>query len=166
MERQMDARTGGRSDVLALLTQQRDLCRQLSGYAERQRPLVTGDRPEQLLAALGERQILLDQLGGVVERMRPYQRNWREVRTGMAAEEGRRADALLAEVNTLLGGILQQDEADAKLLSARKASTAREMGQLKQTRAAGAAYATAGGYPATGTYGPAAGGGHLDWTAE
>ena len=163
----MDATTTGRkaqdtSAVLALLTQQRDLCRRLGAFCDRQRPLVTGDHAEQLLAVLGERQVLLDQLGGVVEKLRPYQRDWREVRTRMAAEEGRRADALVAEVNGLLSTILQHDDADAKLLSARKAATAQQITELKQSRAAGVAYASAaGGYASTTD-----GGARVDWTAE
>lgn len=130
--------------VLGLLLEQRNLCRKLGSLAERQRTLITGDEPEQLLSVLGDRQHVLDRIGLLSDQLRPYQQRWREVRAAMPEAHGRVADQLVAEVNTLLASILRNDEADAQLLAARKHSTADSMTQLKQSHLAGAAYARAG----------------------
>lgn len=148
--------SGSGSDVLSLLRQQRDLCVRLARLAEQQRQLITGDQPEQLLGVLASRQSLLEQLDTVANGLRPYQRAWRATRSEMDAASGSEADRLVAEVNALLGEILRSDAADAELLSARKTATVRQMADLRQTRHAGNAYATAG----------AAAGSAVDWTAE
>jgi hypothetical protein len=142
--------------IVALLTEQRDLYARLDGLADRQRLLISGDEPEDLLAVLGERQTVLDRLGVLAADMRPYQQSWRDVRGRLSGEEGARADRLILEVNCLLAGILEKDEADARLLAARKHAAAQAMGDLKKSRAAGAAYA-ASAQSATG---------QVDWTDE
>jgi hypothetical protein len=63
----------------------------------------------------------------------------------LTAEDGDRVDGLVAEVNTLLSGILEQDEADAQLLSARKSETARAITSVRRGRQAGAAYTASAG---------------------
>jgi hypothetical protein len=130
-------------DVLALLAEQRDLYADLDGLAQRQRALIAGDDPEDLLGVLSQRQTIVDRLGMLAKHLRPYQRTWREVRSRLSDEEGARADRLVLEVNRLLAGILDKDEADARLLAARREATAQAMGELKRSRAAGAAYAAA-----------------------
>ena len=150
---------GNPAEALALLTEQRDLCRRLSGFAETQRSLITGDEPERLLTLLADRQQLLDRLSVVGTRLRPLQQNWREVRAGLSSSQAQAADALIAEVNQLLAGILHADETDAQLLSAKKNATAQSMREVGRGRQAGAAYA------ATGTAGGTAAA-RVDWTDE
>jgi len=142
---------------VALLTEQRDLYRQLARLAEQQRGLITGDHPERLLDVLAERQRLIDRLTATGRELKPHQMNWRQVREQLPAPQAREIDALVAEVNTLLSDILKQDEADTALLSARKSETARAMGTLQVSRRAGTAYAAAAGYGSGQTSG-------LDWT--
>lgn len=143
-------------ELIALLSEQRDLYAQLRQLAGGQRELITGEAPERLLSVLVERQRIIDRLELLARRLRPYQQNWRSVRAGLSAEEGRRADALVAEVNALLKGILDADATDAELLAARKSETARNMQTTKAARYAGAAYGA----------GQAASGGQIDWTDE
>jgi hypothetical protein len=144
------------AETLRLLEEQRELCRQLSGFAAAQRALITGDEPERLLAVLGDRQQVLDRLSVIVDRLRPVQRRWGEVRASLTPAQARQADALITEVNTLLAGILKGDEADAQLLSARKTATGQSLQQVGQGRQAGAAYA-AGAAPAVS---------RVDWIDE
>lgn len=142
--------------VLTLLSHQRELCVQLGALANQQRALITGEQPEHLLAVLGERQSVLERLGGIAAQLRPFQQRWREVREAMSPAQGQIVDRLVGEVNTMLSSILQKDEADAQLLAARKNVAAQSLSDMKQTRAAGAAYAAAG----------AASGNQMDWTDE
>src|ERR1700758_3224821 len=86
-------------NVLSLLSEQRDLCRRLNGFAQTQRSLITGDDPQRLLELLGDRQQLLDRLTAIVQRLRPIQSKWAEVRREMTLDQGCQADTLLGEVN-------------------------------------------------------------------
>lgn len=132
-------------DVVALLIEQRDLCRRLAGLAETQRALITGNEPERLLDVLASRQEILDRLTEVGRRLQPFQQNWRGVRAQLTGRDGQLADALVAEVNGLLQTILQKDEADGQLLSARKQATGDQVAEVSRGRAVGAAYAAAAG---------------------
>lgn len=154
----MTAEGPGSTDVLELLRVQRDLCRRLQSCASTQRSLITGDQPEKLLEVLGERQRLLDRLILVGDQLRPFQKSWTAVRGQLPPAQSVEADALVNEVNVLLGGILRADEADAQLLSARKSATADEIRQVGHGRQAGAAYAAA----TTASAGAA----RVDWTGE
>ncbi len=134
---------GSGAEVLSLLSEQRDLCRQLGQFVELQRSLITSGDAERLLTLLGDRQHLLDRMSHVGQRLRAFQRNWPAVRAGMAPADAARSDALIADVNRLLAAILKTDEADAQLLSARKNATAQDLGQVRQGRQVGAAYTAA-----------------------
>jgi len=147
------------TETLALLTEQRDLCRRLSGFAQAQHSLITGNEPERLLTLLADRQQLLDRLSLVGTRLRPLQQNWRAVREGLSGHQAQMADALIAEVNQLLAGILHADETDAQLLSAKKNATAQAMGEVSRGRQAGAAYAAMATAGASATA-------RVDWTDE
>lgn len=144
------------SELIALLSEQCGLYAQLRDLAVGQRSLITGDRPELLLGVLGERQRLIERLEALSGRLRPYQNDWRAVRSGLSASDGRRVDQLVAEVNALLKGILEKDAADAELLAARKSETALRVQSARAVRQAGAAYAASGDVP----------GGAREWTEE
>lgn len=139
------------NELLSLLSEQRDAYHELGRLAERQRALITADEPEQLLAVLAQRQKVLDRLTAMADRVRPYQEQWQALRPGMGAEVGDQVDRLIAEIRQTLSVILEKDEADARLLAARKGSTARSMGALKQGRQADAAYAASGRESAKGS---------------
>jgi hypothetical protein len=143
--------------IAALLTEQRDLYRQLARLADQQRGLITGDAPERLLGVLAERQRLIDRLTATGCELKPHQLNWRQIREHLPAPLAHEIDGLVAEVNTLLSDILKKDEADTALLSARKNETARAMGTLQVSRRAGSAYAAASGYGSGQSSG-------MDWT--
>ena len=144
-------------DVLALLTEQCGLCRQLSGLGDRQRSLITADQPEELLGVLAQRQRIIDRLGSLSQRMRPYQQDWARVRARLGQDDARRADELVSELNTHLAGILAGDKADADLLASRRLQTGSDMSRLKTTRIAGAAYAASQEEPRVS---------HVEWTDE
>ena len=130
-------------ELIAQLTEQRDLYAQLAGLADHQRSLIADDETERLLAVLAQRQKIVDRLGVLADQLRPDLRNWREIRSRMAEADGRQADRLVGEMNTLLSAIVAKDEADAQLLAARKGSAATALAGLKRSKEAGAAYAAA-----------------------
>lgn len=147
---------GETGELIALLTEQRNLYAELAALAQRQQSLITGDDPERLLEVLGQRQRAIDRLGVLADRLRPHLDNWGEVRPLMPETDGRRADGLVTEINKLLSTILARDKADAELLAARKGSTAAAVAGLKRGKQAGAAYAANAG----------TGQSRVDWTDQ
>jgi flagellar biosynthesis/type III secretory pathway chaperone len=129
--------------LIARLTEQREMYRQLTSLSERQRCLIAEGETEQLLAVLGERQRLIDRLTRLGRELKPLQQQWAELRPRMNARQGEQVDGLLGEVNQLLRSIIAHDQADADALAARKQSAGQAMSGLKQRRSAGAAYAAA-----------------------
>ncbi len=137
--------------LIELLTEQRDLYQKLQELSERQRELIAGDRPEQLLGILRDRQTLVTALARVNEQLSPYRRNWQAVYKQLPQESRRRASALLEEINSKLQVILKADQEDQALLSARKQAVARSLNQVSGGRVANAAYARNAATPADGT---------------
>lgn len=131
--------------LIELLTEQRELYGQLGSLSDRQRSLISGDRPETLLNILQHRQTLVAQLAQVNEQLAPYRRNWDALYAALPAAQRERVAGLLREVNGLLAGILKSDEEDARLLVARKQAVAQSLSSLAGTRVAQSAYARQAG---------------------
>ena len=106
--------------LLGFLREQRDLYQKLRDLSDRQRDLIAGDRPEQLLNILRDRQHLVTALAKVNEKLGPYRRDWRRVYEALPENDQQRASALLEEINGTLQVILKTDQEDQALLSARK----------------------------------------------
>jgi hypothetical protein len=137
-------------DVIRLLSAQRDLYALLGRLADRQRGLITGNEPEQLLKVIAERQRVLAALGKVTERLRPYQQRWQELRGRMSGEQLAAADALVKDMQRELAAIIAKDEADVQLLAARKEAASQSIAGLKRGRDAGVAYAASAAAASTG----------------
>ena len=142
--------------LIELLKEQRDLDLRLQVLSERQRTLISGDRPELLLNILGDRQSLVAALAAVNEKLSPYRRNWQSVYETLPIVTRHTATELLEEINGMLQVILKADQEDQALLSARKQAVARSLNDVSGGRAANAAYARQSG--------PASGGGRADVT--
>lgn len=132
------------NQLIGLLSKQRDLYQTLQTLSEKQRSMISGDRPERLLGILRERQELVTSLARLNEEMGPYRRNWDAAYAALPPASRERASALLHEINGLLRVILQTDREDTALLSARKQSVANSISELSGGQAANAAYARQG----------------------
>lgn len=141
--------------LLKLLAEQRDLYLQLSDLAQRQRNLISGDRPEMLLNILRDRQHLVMALAKLNEELSPYRRDWEAVYTRLTTADAERASHLISEINGTLQTILRTDQEDGALLSAKKSAVGRQLDELSGTRAVNAAYSRRNG---------AVGGGGADLT--
>lgn len=126
--------------LLQLLTEQRDHYRALRALSERQRSLISGDRPEMLLNILQDRQKLVTSLVAINEQLAPFRRDWDAFLAGLSPETRSTAGALLEEVNELLAVILKADEEDGRMLKARQQNVAQSLSRLSGNRAAHAAY--------------------------
>lgn len=129
------------SQLLALLGKQRDLYDRLRELSERQRNLISGERPELLLDILRDRQSLVMALARVNEELSPYRRDWESTYLRLDAETRANVGALLNRINGTLQAILRTDNEDGALLAARKQAVGRAMDEVSDNRAANAAYA-------------------------
>lgn len=126
--------------LITLLTQQRDLYRDLRTLSEKQRQMISGDRPEKLLTILKNRQDLVTSLARLNEELGPYRRNWDAIYSALPEDQRTVASAMMHEISGLLRTILQTDQEDGALLAARKQAVGTELGQVGSSRAANAAY--------------------------
>jgi hypothetical protein len=76
----------------------------------------------------------------------PYRGQWEELKAELSPVERRSLDGMVREAGAHLRRILDQDEADVRLLAAKKTRTAQSMGELETGRRTLAAY--------SGTTGP------------
>ena len=127
--------------LIELLREQRDLYLRLQELSERQRKLISGDRPELLLNVLRDRQSLVTALAAVNEKLSPYRRNWQSVYEALPTVTRHTASELLEEINGMVQVILRTDQEDQALLSARKQAVARSLNDVSGGRTANAAYA-------------------------
>ena len=128
--------------LVELLKEQRDLYVRLQELSERQRTLISGDRPELLLNILRDRQTLVAALAKVNERLSPYRRDWQQVYDKLPTATREAASELLNEINGMLQVILRTDQEDQALLAARKQAVARALGDVSGGQVANSAYAS------------------------
>ncbi len=138
--------------LIGLLTQQRDLYLKLRVLSDKQRSMISGDRPALLLEILHERHDLVAALARLNESLSPFRREWDANYAALPEQQRGQASALLREINGLLAGILRTDQEDEALLAARKQSIAADLAGATGGRVANAAYARQAG----GATGPAA----------
>jgi hypothetical protein len=131
--------------LLNLLRQQSELYSRLQDLSERQRNLISGERPEMLLEILRDRQTLVMSLARINEALSPYRRDWESTYLRLDAETRAEVGGLLAGINETLQAILRTDKEDGALLAARKQAVGRAIDEVADNRAANAAYATQAG---------------------
>ena len=126
--------------LISLLRRQVSIYTRLEQLSGRQRGLIAAEDQQQLLALLAERQKLVDQLGGLNQSLLPLQDYWRANREAVAPALRKEADQLVGRAGEILQRVLGADEQDARILSARKAQTAKQVTALAQGRQAFEAY--------------------------
>lgn len=121
------AREKAPGDVLALLRDQAALYARLESIAERQRTLVTRDDTTPLLVLLADRQRLSRTLSDVGRQLAPIRGEWSTYREQLDAAQQQEADRLVEEIADRLKRVIEGDERDARLLSARREMTSRAL---------------------------------------
>ncbi len=137
----MDAATVDPDRILRLLRKQCSLYEQLQHLSHRQRGLIVGDQPEQLLSILHDRQSLVNALAQINRQLSPLRSDWTRVFQALPQTVREEVTGLLEQINVMLHAILKTDQEDGALLSTRKHSVGQELGRMGDARAAGAAYA-------------------------
>jgi len=129
------------SQLIDLLSRQRDLYRSLRELSHKQRNIISGDRPEMLLGILRDRQDLVTSLAKLNDELGPFRRNWDAMYAALPGDQRTQASAILHEINGLLRVILRTDQEDGALLSARKQVVSNELEGMSGGQVANAAYA-------------------------
>ena len=126
--------------LISLLRRQVGTYTRLEQLSDRQRGLIAAEDQQRLLALLAERQKLVDELSVLNQGLIPLQKCWRANRETVAPSLRAEADQLVGRAGEILQRILGADEQDARILSARKAQTAKQVTALAQGRQAFEAY--------------------------
>ncbi|MCH7814220.1 MAG: flagellar export chaperone FlgN [Planctomycetes bacterium] len=144
----LDADADQAAEVMSLLRRQCALYRALKHLARRQRALITQEDSAPLLEVLGQRQKLTHDLVELNRQLAPYRDAWALARESLAPGDRGEADRIVSEVSDLLKGIIEEDEHDARLLSARKSQTAAALQANQAERQTVSAYAAVAAGPA------------------
>jgi len=131
--------------ALVLLRRQAHLFGRLESLAAKQGDLVSRDDATPLLALLAERQRLAAELSQIGGRLEPARRNWVATRNALTPLERDEADGLLTQVRERMRRLIDNDERDARVLSARKESVATSLRQTQTIGSAVSAYRPHGG---------------------
>lgn len=146
----MDASKLTAERIVKLLRKQRELYEQLQHLSRRQRSLISGDHPEQLLSILRDRQSLVNALAQINQQLSPLRASWQSVFDNLPEPERSEVSALLEDVNQMLAAIIRTDQEDGALLSARKQSVGQFIDRAQDGRAANAAYSRFAPRPPSG----------------
>jgi len=135
--------------VMDLLGRQLGLFRQLEQLADAQHKAIEVDDTRPLMELLSRRAKLTSALTRLNAELAPYRRCWDDTRKTLVPEDRRTLDEMLEEAGTRLRRILDRDEADGRLLAAKKAGMVQSMDELDTARRTLSAYgdtaAAAGG---------------------
>ena len=128
-------------ELIALLSRQCDLYRELKVLSGRQRGLISGDRPDVLPEVLQQRPAHVRELAKLNQKLSSFRSDWEATMSALADDAKQRVTELLEQINALLSGIIETDKQDGTLLSARKQIVAAELSGLSGGRIANKCYA-------------------------
>jgi len=134
------AEVGTAGEVLGLLREQASMYGRLETLATRQQLLVSVEDAGPLLALLADRQKLAEGLTGIASRLEPVRCGWRVYRERFSETERVEADRLWDDVRQRLRRIIERDEQDARVLSARRQSVRQALQTAHATGQALSAY--------------------------
>jgi len=129
--------------LIELLDQQCAIYRQLRDLAEQQSRLVADGDAEALLTLLNQRQSLIDDLLRINERIEPYKQRWADVWAQFGEEHRAKVRERMDTVQSMLDGIMTQDEEDRQALAAQRNRVGEQLGQVHRGSAVNRAYGRA-----------------------
>jgi len=132
-------------DVLPLLREQSSLYSKLEAVARKQRSLISLDDSRPLLDILAQRQKLTTELTMIAGKLKHVRDEWDAYAATLAAEDREEANSLVSGVKECLARLVEQDEEDARLLSAKREETACGLRATHTTAQAMTAYGAPAG---------------------
>ncbi len=123
-----------------LLKRQLALYQRIEQLADAQRKAIEVDDTRPLLKLLSQRQKLTTTLTNLDAELAPYREHWNEIKEALPPTERRGLDEMVEEAGERLRRILDRDEADGRLLAAKKNHMAHSMSELETARRTLVAY--------------------------
>lgn len=126
--------------LVRVLDRQVELYGELEKLSSRQSDLVQGDEPDALLDLLARRQVIVEQVTHLNQQLEPFTRQWETLVERLSSAQRDTIAQRTTRLDELIGAITARDEADRRILEARRKSVAGEINGLSNKRAAVAAY--------------------------
>ena len=127
--------------AISLLREEAGLYDNLEELARRQRDYVAADDATRLLTVLVDRRKLSDDLQRIGQHLSPVRRSWEAYRKRLSESQRSEVEGLIGKTANCLKRIMERDEEDVRVLSARKEMVA--VG-LRATHVSGEALAAYG----------------------
>ncbi len=102
--------------MFRLLTEQRDLYRQLKALSDQQSASIQEGSTEQLLSLLSQRQNVIDSLSRLNGELAPYRDRWSQIADSVDDARKTQLRDMLDEIEQLLQQVVAQDEKDRESL--------------------------------------------------
>lgn len=134
------APSGTHGEALELLRTQVSLYEALQSLSRKQRDLVEREDTSPLLGLLATRQRLTVKLRELGERMAPLRQRWADVTRAMSPVQREEAQQLVATVRRCLRELIERDEHDARMLSARRQRVGSAVTAVGRSKSAMMAY--------------------------
>jgi flagellar biosynthesis/type III secretory pathway chaperone len=132
--------------LVELLDQQCGIYQQLRDLSEQQSRLVAEGDAESLLTLLNQRQALIDRLLQINEQIEPFKQRWSQFWSELDASQQGRIRERMDAVQSLLDGIMAQDEKDREALAAQRTRVGEQLGQVSRGANVNRAYGQASNY--------------------
>lgn len=124
-------------DYLTAFRTRRECCRALLSLSREQQQLIDADNYEELVTVLQMKQHLVDELLGCGNA--PWT-SWKQERAVLSAADQQAGDALLAETESLLRTLLDEEQLGVTRLMNRRDVTERELTQITSAQQIQSAY--------------------------
>jgi hypothetical protein len=115
------------SEFLSALEFRRDLCSDLLDLSGQQAALIETNNYTQLLLVLGQKQRILGQLDELKQRFPGIQQRWPTLRETIDPSLRNDCERLLAETETLLADLLNEEQESTEFLTKRRNDTQRRL---------------------------------------
>ena len=138
--------------LLGLLTEQRDLYRELKSLSGQQAQCIRAGCTEDLLALLSKRQAVIDSLSRSNTQVAPYRERWASICPAVDPAQRQRVGRVLSEIEQMLNDVVAQDERDRVELKGAQAQIGSQMSRVNRTGRALQAYGPPGSSPKTPTF--------------
>ncbi|GAB4111149.1 MAG: hypothetical protein Kow00105_19820 [Phycisphaeraceae bacterium] len=130
--------------MFRLLTEQRDLYRQLKALSDQQSASIREGSTEQLLSVLSQRQNVIDSLSRLNAELAPYRDRWSQISDSVGDARKTQLRDMLDEIEQLLQQVVAQDEKDREDLKLAQQQIGTQLTRVGQAGRVLKAYAPSG----------------------
>lgn len=120
------------SNILPVLNARRQHCRNLLDLSRRQRTLIDDSDYSQLLSILGQKQRLLGRLDELNKEHPDLKTRWKQIRDTGDAEWRDDCEHILAETESLLAELIEEEQHSTDHLTRKRDATQKELQAVSQ----------------------------------